>query len=117
MFGLVKAELGAAGKSERGDEAEAGVGDGSRELYSAAFEIGDGGVDVVAQEVELVVASLFGGVHADFGGRKRENEPAVACVDGGKFEGVAKEGADFVSVVAVNQSVGAGDQGGLAVSG
>jgi hypothetical protein len=35
----------------------------------------------------------------------------VACVDGGEFEDVAEECADFFGVIAVNQSVGAGDHG------
>jgi hypothetical protein len=35
----------------------------------------------------------------------------VACVDGGQLEDVAEECADFFGVIAVNQSVSAGDQG------
>jgi hypothetical protein len=50
-------------------------------------------------------------VHADFGGREAENEPAVASVDVGEFERVAEESAYFFGVVGVDQSVGAGDHG------
>jgi hypothetical protein len=109
VLGLVQAEFGAAGERERGDETEAGVGDRGAELYATLFEIGDGGIDVVAQEVKLVVASLLSWVHADFGGREAENEPAVASVDVGEFERVAEESAYFFGVIRVDQSVGAGD--------
>ena len=97
MLGLVQAEFGAAGERERGDETEAGVADRGAELYATLFEIGDGGIDVVAQEVKLVVASLLSWVHADFGGREAENEPAVASVDVGEFERVAEESAYWIS--------------------
>ena len=95
MLGLIQAKFGAAGKRDGGDKTEAGVGDRAAEFYAALFEIGDGGIDVVAQEVEFVVASLFGRVHADFGRREAEDEPAVACIDVGEFECVAEECAYF----------------------
>ena len=85
MLRLVQAKFGAAGQRERGDETEAGVGDRAAEFYAALFEIGDGGIDVVTQEIEFVVASLLSRVHADFGGWEAEDEPAVACVDVGEF--------------------------------
>jgi hypothetical protein len=53
-----------------GDETEAGVSNGAAEFYATLFEIGYGGIDVVTQQVELVVASLLGRVHADFGRRE-----------------------------------------------
>ena len=111
MFRLVQAEFGAAGEGDGGDETEAGVGDRAAELYATLFEIGDGGIDVVAQEVKLVVASLLRRVHADFGRREAEDEPAVACVNVGEFECVAEECAYFFGVVGVDQRVGAGDHG------
>jgi hypothetical protein len=46
---LVESEFGAAGERERGDEAEASVGDRAAESYAPLFEISDGGIDVVAQ--------------------------------------------------------------------
>ena len=85
MLRLIQAKFGAAGECDRGDETEAGVGDRAAEFYAALFEIGDGGIDVVAQEVEFIVASLLSRVHADFGGREAEDEPAVACVYLGEF--------------------------------
>jgi len=111
MLRLVQAEFGAAGERERSDETEAGVGDRAGEFYATLFEIAHGGIDVVAQEVQLVVASLLRRVHADFGRRETEDEPTMACVDVGEFESVAEECAYFFGVVEVDQSVGAGDHG------
>jgi hypothetical protein len=109
VLGLVQAEFGATGERDGGDEAKAGIGDRAAEFHATLFEIGDGGLDVVAQQVELLVASLLGRMHADFGGRQAEDEPAVACVDVGEFECVAEECAYFFGVIGMDQSVGAGD--------
>src|SRR5579864_3732514 len=111
MLWLVQAKFGAAGEGDGGDETEAGIGDWAAEFYAAFFEVGDGGIDVVAHEIEPVVAFLLCRVHADFGGREAEDEPAVACVDVGEFESVPEECAYFFGVVGVDQSVGAGDHG------
>jgi len=82
---LVKSELGAAGKRDRRRESEIGFGDGATEFHASGFEIGDRGFDVVAHQVELAVAALFGGVDSQFRGRKRVDEPAVASVNGRQF--------------------------------
>lgn len=109
MLWLVQPELGSAWKRDGSHEAETGFGDWAAELYASGSEVGDCGFDVVAHQVELGVSSLFGWMDAQLGGREGEDEPAVAGVNGGKFEDVAKEGADFFGVVGVEEGVRAGD--------
>ncbi len=109
MPGLVETEFCASGKSDGCDGTEASFRDRSAEFDAVALEVCDGGLDFVAHQVHLVVASLLRRMNAEFGGRERKDEPAMAGIDRRKFENVAKEGADFFGVVAVDQGVGAGD--------
>jgi hypothetical protein len=56
---------------------------------------------------------LFIGVKRGFGGRQRKNEPAVAGIDRGEFENVAKELAVGFGVFGVDNNVSAGEYDGL----
>ena len=52
----------------------------------------DEGVDIVADEIELVEA-VVAGMDAELGRRQLEDQPAAARIDAGDFEHVAQEGA------------------------
>lgn len=110
---LVHAQGAAAGQLEAGDQAEALVAD-RRALEAQLLELGHHGLHVVHHQVELVRLGVAGQdrVHAHFRGRQREDQPAVAGVNEGPVQHVAKEGADLLGVVGVNQRVYAGDHGG-----
>src|SRR5439155_6136208 len=73
VLGLVEAELAAIGHLDRCDESPAFVADRTAELDSFASEFGDRRVDVVAHEVELVMADLVGWVRGQFGGWQGED--------------------------------------------
>ena len=110
MFRLVDADFPAARQRQ--------TGDGSPPLfaYGGAYDVlyrhfGDESVDVIAHEIELVHVVLFGRVHRDLGGRKREDEPAVAGVGEGELEDVAEERAVRIGVFAVENDVGGADHG------
>ena len=59
------------------------------ELDALGPQVGDGGVDVVARQGQLVVGRL-GGVDADLARREGEDEPPVAGVDVVPAEDVAR---------------------------
>ena len=85
-------------------------------LSSTAFalELGDRRADVVAHQVELVMAGLVGGVHGQLCGRQGDDGPAVAGVDRREFEDVSDERANRVCVLGEDDRVGAGDHAGRA---
>ena len=109
MLRLVKAKFRAAGKRDGRCEAEACLGDWAPEFYAPLFEIAHRGFHIVTNQVELAMTSLLCRVDSQFGGRQGEDQPAVAGVDGGKFEDVAEKCADFFGVVGVENRVSTGD--------
>ena len=113
MEGLVDADLAAAGERD-GDEAPPGFVVDLGDVDAAVLHGGGEGVDVVAEEVDLVEVVGLGGVDGDLGGGQAEDEPSGADVDAREVEGVAEEGAVGVGVAAVEDDVGSGDQGGVA---
>jgi len=102
-----------------GDEAEALIGDGGGELDAAGLEVGDGRLDVGAEEGD-VVGVVWGsgvggvsGVDAEVGGGGVEDQPAVADVGEGEAEFVAEEGAELGGVGGVEHGVEAGDHASI----
>jgi hypothetical protein len=91
VLGFIEAELTAVGHLDRCDESPPFVADGTAELDSFALELGDRRVDVIAHEVELVMAVVVGRMRGQFGGWQSEDEPAVAGVDRREFEDVTDE--------------------------
>ena len=86
-----------------------------RMVESLASELGDGGIEVVAHERDLVADAGVGGrtlgrVHPDLGRRQGEDEPALAVVDVLPTEDVAHDGAHGVGLGGVEQGVYAGDR-------
>src|SRR5260370_27011264 len=63
----------------------------------------------VAHEIEFMRAILTGRVECGFGGRQREDQPAVACIHRLEPENVPEEGAVGFRILAVNNDVSARD--------
>jgi hypothetical protein len=78
---LVQPELAAARQSDGGREPEALVADRPGDLDPFGFQVGDGRLDVIAHEVELVLAALFGRVGRQLRGWQTEDQPAAAGID------------------------------------
>jgi len=91
---FVEGELAAVWQLDRCAEPPAFVADRAAELDALALELGDRRVDVIAHEIELVMAGVVGRVDGQLGGRESEDEPAVAGVDRRELEDVADECAD-----------------------
>ena len=88
-----------------------GVGDRRDELDALGLEVGHGGLDVVAHQIELVATAVVGrrGVAGELGGRQREDQPAAAGVDRARAEDLVEEGARGLGVLREDDRVGAGD--------
>lgn len=116
MPGLVQAQLTGAGHLQVCEPAEARVDDAARERHALRLELGDGRLDVVAHEVELVTARrrarLLGGrgrVHPELRGRHLEDQPTAVSVDVREAEHVAEERSCRFGVVGVHDRVRAVD--------
>jgi hypothetical protein len=66
---LIQPKLAAAGESDCRDRPETLVADGPGDVDSLGSQFGNGAVNVVAHEVELVLAALFGRMGRQFRGR------------------------------------------------
>jgi hypothetical protein len=51
-------------------------------------------------------------MESELAGRQREDQPAVAGVDAGKAQHVAKEGSRLLGILGIDDRVRAGDQSG-----
>jgi len=78
--GLVDRELAAVRQADRGEQAPAHIGDLLRDFGSLTLQLGEGGVDVVAHQVELVAALPVGRVDGKLGGGQGEDGPSPARV-------------------------------------
>src|SRR5689334_181067 len=97
---LVQPQFAAAGQSDVSQRSPSffmhfGTAD------SLAAETGHGGLQVIAHEVELVGAVLFGRMERRLGRRKRENQPAVARIDVREAEHIAEKRAIRLGVFTV----------------
>ena len=110
MAWLVEAELADPGDGEVADPAEALVGDRPGELHALRAQVGDGRVDVVAHQVELVPRLAVGGMDPELGGREGEDQPAAAGVDGVELEHVAEELARRLRVAREDRDVDGADR-------
>jgi len=97
---LVETELAGTRHREPGQQAPTFVGDRRGELDAALRQLLDGRLDVVAHEEELVTAGVAR-VARQLAGREREDQPAVARVDGIEAKRVAKERARGIRVFGV----------------
>jgi hypothetical protein len=78
--GLIDGEFGAVWQADRGEQPPALIRDVPCRFDSIAPQLSEGGMDVVAHQVELVAALAVGRVNRKLGRGQGENEPAAACV-------------------------------------
>src|SRR5918999_927500 len=109
MAWLVQTERAAAGQRECGEQAPAFVADRLGELDALVLELGDRRVDVVAHEVQLVLAVPVDRVHGKLGRRQGKDQPAVTGIHGRPSQDFTEELARLLGTVAVDNRVYAGD--------
>src|SRR6185437_14295770 len=80
MPGLVEAELATARQNQAGQPAPARLGD-RRALDSLCRQLIHGGIQVVADQVQLMAGRTVDRMYRQFGGRQLEDEPASAGID------------------------------------
>jgi hypothetical protein len=68
-------------QADRGQEPPPLIGDVARHLDSFAPQFGEGGLDVVADQVKLMPAVTVSGMHSQLGRGQSENQPSSARVD------------------------------------
>jgi MFS family permease len=108
---LVDAQPAAAGQRDGGHPAPALLADRALELHAPGGELGDGLVDVVADQVELGRAGGLGGVHGHLGRWELQDQPAAARIHVREPEDVLQERPVGVGVAAVEDDVRATDHG------
>ena len=67
----------------------------------------DLGFEVVAHEIELLVANFVRGVNSDLGWRQGEEQPAMTRIHKPHSEDVSQEGAVCLGILALNDNVSA----------
>src|ERR1700722_12307401 len=115
MLGLIQADVAAARQAHLGDRTPALL------MHFGALHVFFGqprnfGLQVVAEEIQLVGAVLIGGMEGGFGGRQSKNEPAAAGIDGREPQHVAKKRAIGFGILAVENDVSARNHSALPVT-
>ncbi len=82
MFRLVEPDPSAARQGDLGDASPTRLVEWAPDGDPFLFQLLGCRLDVVAQEVELVMIRLLGRMDRDLRGRKREDQPAAAGIDG-----------------------------------
>ena len=110
MLRLVEPNPAPAWQADPRDAAPSLLAKGPGEGNTFPLQLLGRRLDVVAQEVELVIVRLLGGMQRKLTRRKREDEPAAARIDGVQSEDVAKERTVGLGIAAVDQNVRTGNQ-------
>lgn len=98
MPGLVDGKLRAVWQADYCEKPPALIGDIPGHFGSLAPQLGEGGLNVITHEVQLVMARTFSRVNSKLGRRQSENEPASARVYRGHAHHVCEERADLLSL-------------------
>jgi hypothetical protein len=93
MPGLINSKLRAVRQADRGQKPPALIRDITCHFDSLAPQLGQGGLNVVTHEVELVMACTVSWVNGKLGRGQSENEPASARVSRRHAQYVCKERA------------------------
>lgn len=93
---LVDRQFRAVRQPDRGYQTPALVGHLARDLDSLGRQLGEGGPDVIAHQVQLVVAVTVCGMDGQFGRGRGEDQPSSAGVDRRQLEDIPKERADLL---------------------
>ena len=80
MARLINSKLRAVRQADRGQKPPALIRDITCHFDSLASQLGQGGLNVVTHEVELVMACTVSWVNGKLGRGQSENEPASARV-------------------------------------
>lgn len=113
MPGFVEGKLSAVGQADRREEPPAFFGDVPRHLGSPGLKFGKRGMDVIAHQVELMMAAAVGRVHRELGRRQREDRPASARVDRAHSQHVCEEPANVLGLGGEDDSVHASDHAAI----
>jgi hypothetical protein len=76
-------------------------------LHAFLRERSDFGFEIVAHEVKLVGTILIGRMEGGLCGRQREDQPAIACIDGFEAEDVAEKYAVGFGILTLDNDVSA----------
>jgi hypothetical protein len=91
MLWLVESEVGSARDGEGGHKAPSLVADRSGELNPLLLQLLDRSLDVVAHQIELMVAIRLRGMDRKLRWRELEDEPLASGVNRRKAEYIANE--------------------------
>src|SRR5262245_4329724 len=98
---FVMPQIATAGQADGGQEAPPLIADGSAS-DALRGQPSDLLSNVVAHEVELLLAAALGGMASDFRRWCGEDEPTIASVNEGKAEHVAEEGAVRIGIARID---------------
>src|SRR3954469_7069950 len=108
---LVQPESSPTGQVDGGDEPPALLRHTATELDAPGFELANGGLYVVAHEIQLIAAATRRRrVRGELGRGEREDEPAVSGVNRSQPEDVGEEGPVGGRGFGVEDRVNAGDR-------
>jgi hypothetical protein len=108
MFRLVQADLAATRKADPGERSPPFFVNG-RANYVLPRQRAHLGFQVGAHEIKLMAIVLFCWMKGRLCRRQREDQPAVAGIDGCQAQHIAKEDAVRPRILAIDNDVCAGD--------
>ena len=117
MPGLVNGKLRAVRQADCCEKPPALIGDIPGHFGSLAFQLGEGGLNVVTHEVELVMARTVSRVNSKLGRGQSENEPASARVYRRHAYHVCEERADLLSFRRKHDRMYSGDHAAIVAAG
>jgi len=113
MPGLVDGELRAVWQADCREKPPALIGDIPGHFDALAPQLGEGDLNVVTHEVQLVMAGAVSWVNGKLGRGQSENEPASARVGRRHAHDVCKERADLLSFRREHDRVYSVDHGAI----
>jgi hypothetical protein len=113
MPGLIDGKFRAVWQPDRCQQAPALIGDLLRDFGPLAPQLGKGGADVIAHQVQLMTAVTVGWMNSKLGRGQRENEPASACIYRRHAEHVREERTDLLSVRGKHDRMHASDHAAI----
>src|SRR6202162_1155679 len=110
MFRLIESDPSAPRQSQLRHASPSRLIEWALERDPFSFQFLGGCLDVVAEQVKLVMALLLGRMEGELRGRKGEDEPAAARIDGVETQDRLEKRAVGLGVPAVDDYVRARDQ-------
>jgi MFS family permease len=115
--GLIDRKLRAVRQADGREQPPALIGDVPGHFDSLASQLGQGGLDVVTHEIELVMALTLGWMNRELSRRQSEDEPAASRVCRWHTEHVSEERADLLGLFREDDRMDSGDHGAILASG